>query len=131
MNDLPTIRAFSIGAPPAAPFKPYVYNGDEPFAPSVTPPKLTREDVPCTVGDCTGVVHAKGLCSTHYRKQKRGAPFDSDGRRGSFDPSLCGSIPGYRGHRRYDVPLCQPCREAKNAYDRARRAGTTRKKEAA
>ena len=128
MNDLPTIRAFSIGAPPAVPFKPYVYNGDEPFT---QPVKIDKTDAVCAAGDCAGAVHAKGLCGAHYRKHRLGIPLDADGRQRPFDPSFCGTVSGYKRHDHHDVPLCQPCREAKNAYDRARRAGTTRKKEAA
>jgi len=74
MRDQPTIRGQRINSAPSYQERYYRYNGDEPFTPPVTPPKLTREDVPCTAGDCAGVVHAKGLCSTHYRKQKTRRP---------------------------------------------------------
>jgi len=127
VNDLESIRAWSIGSPSLPDLKPYVYGGDQPYVPPVAPSKPSREDVACAAGDCAGTVHAKGLCGRHYRKHRRGAPLDEDRRRREFDPSFCGTVSGSKRHHHYGVPLCQPCRDAKNAYDRARRAGTTKK----
>jgi len=43
-----------------------------------------------------------------------------------FDPSLCGSMRGYRQHRRHGIETCRACKDANtakaNAYNRARRA---------
>lgn len=128
MRDQPTIRGQRINSAPSYQERYYRYNGDEPFAPPV---KFDKADAVCAAGDCAGAVHAKGLCGAHYRKHRLGIPLDADGRQRPFDPSFCGTVSGYKRHDHHDVPLCQPCREAKNAYDRARRAGTTRKKEAA
>ncbi len=32
-----------------------------------------------------------------------------------FDPALCGSMQGYRQHRRHGVGTCQPCKDANTA----------------
>ena len=43
-----------------------------------------------------------------------------------FDPSLCGSMNGYRQHRRHGMVQCQPCKDANtakaNAYNRRKAA---------
>lgn len=47
------------------------------------------------------------------------------------DDKRHGSVAGYRAHRNSRTPICDPCREAKNAYNRARqttpRVGRTTK----
>jgi hypothetical protein len=35
-----------------------------------------------------------------------------------FDPSKCGTYAGYRQHDRYNVPTCDPCKDAMAAYSR-------------
>lgn len=35
-----------------------------------------------------------------------------------------GTLAGYRAHRNAKSAICEPCREAKNAYNRARQVGT-------
>jgi len=37
---------------------------------------------------------------------------------GVFDPSRCGTYANYRQHTRYQVPMCDACRQAYNAYER-------------
>ena len=43
------------------------------------------------------------------------------------NPAKCGTTGGLRKHRRDQTPICQPCRDAHNAYarehKRAKRAG--------
>lgn len=36
----------------------------------------------------------------------------------SFDPSKCGTYAGYKQHGRYNVPACDPCKDAQAAYSR-------------
>lgn len=36
----------------------------------------------------------------------------------SFDPSACGTNKGFNRHYRAGEEACEPCREARNAYDR-------------
>lgn len=40
-----------------------------------------------------------------------------------FDPTLCGTMPGYRQHRRHGQWQCKECQECHNAYQRQYRAG--------
>jgi hypothetical protein len=35
-----------------------------------------------------------------------------------FDPSKCGTYPGYQQHARTGTPKCQPCKDANAAYSR-------------
>ena len=35
-----------------------------------------------------------------------------------FDPSKCGTLAGHKQHRKFDTTVCQPCRDAFNAYYR-------------
>ena len=34
-----------------------------------------------------------------------------------FNPDACGTMPGYRRHRRRRVPVCEPCKAARKVYD--------------
>lgn len=36
----------------------------------------------------------------------------------TFDPTKCGTFPGYQQHRRTGTPKCQPCKDANAAYSR-------------
>ena len=63
MNELPTVRG-TTGTSESHPFRPYVYNGTEPFVPPAPRPEAPR----CTTDDCTSVLYARGLCSRHYRR---------------------------------------------------------------
>lgn len=36
-----------------------------------------------------------------------------------FDPALCGSMKGYRQHRRHGTEQCQPCKDANTAKSQA------------
>jgi len=121
-RELPTIKARRIGIVELPPERYYVYNGTERMPEPVKPKPATVVQV-CAADDCTAEPHAKGYCSTHYRKILRGVSLDADKRRRVFDPSKCGETAGYSRHLHYGVPLCDPCRDAKNAYDRRRRAG--------
>lgn len=121
-RELPTIRGTRPGAAPAGYVHvPYVYKG------TVEPPKRPQPTKTssrgCSVDGCARDHHAKGLCSVHYRKVLRGTAASVDARRRSFDPSACGTVAGYSRHRNHGIPQCQPCRDAKNAYDRQRYAG--------
>lgn len=40
-----------------------------------------------------------------------------------YDPTLCGSMNGYRQHRRFKEPQCPRCGDAYNEYQRGYRAG--------
>lgn len=40
-----------------------------------------------------------------------------------FDPTLCGTLPGYRQHRRHGQWQCRGCLDAHNEYQRGYRAG--------
>ena len=46
---------------------------------------------------------------------------------GVFDPSKCGTRPGYYQHGVYDVPRCQPCKDAESKYARDHREAHKRK----
>jgi hypothetical protein len=46
-----------------------------------------------------------------------------------FKPDKCGQPSNYRMHKRYGVPLCDACREANRACDRARCAKRRARKE--
>ena len=126
MNGRPSIvRVFgsSLVANPYSPqFRAYSYNGTDRYVPPANPKPAPVVRV-CAADGCKGKPHAKGYCSTHYRKIRRGVSTDYDARPRSFDPSRCGETAGYFRHLHYGVPLCDPCREAKNTYDRKRRAG--------
>lgn len=126
MNSRPSsIRVFgsSLVTDPFTPqFRAYRYGGSDAFVPPVEPKPAPVVRV-CAAEGCETKPHAKGLCSTHYRKELRGVPLEADGRRRAFEPSACGTVRGYSRHLHYGVELCQPCRDAKNTYDRARRAG--------
>jgi len=113
------VRGYSLSAGPSFyEFRPYRHPGSEP-----TPrPKPAKDgERICSADGCAGKHHAKGLCTSHYRKSLRGTVVDN--RRRPFDPSACGTTAGYSRHRNHGVPMCQPCRDAKNKYDRQRYAG--------
>jgi hypothetical protein len=119
------VRGYSLsGRATGHLFVPYVYNGTER---ATKRPKPTTDRI-CTLDGCAGQHHAKGLCSVHYRKAMRGGELGADNRRRPFDPSRCGTLGGYSRHRNHQVPICQACRDAKNRYDRERRARTGAKK---
>jgi len=46
---------------------------------------------------------------------------------GVFDPSKCGTRQNYYQHGVYDVPRCQPCKDAESEYARGWRKTRTRK----
>ena len=122
MKEQPTIKARRIGIVELPPERYYVYNGTERMPEPVKPKPAPVVQV-CVADGCEAPQHAKGFCSTHRRKIQRGVPLDADNRRRGFDPAHCGTTKGYSRHLHYSVPLCDPCREAKNKYDRNRRAG--------
>lgn len=96
--------------------KPYVYNGTQPYVPPT--PKL------CAAPSCETLAATRGLCGPHYHHHvKKGRPLDepvTDHRRGTFRADKCGSYAGYNRHVYYGVPLCDPCKEAQNQYQRDR-----------
>ena len=125
MNNRPSsIRVFgsSLVADPFSPqFRAYRYGGDQ-AQPAPKPQKPVVRV--CAADGCDRAPHAKGHCERHYRKLLAGKPMDGDNRRRTgFRPDTCGTTAGYSRHLRHKVLLCDPCREAKNKYDRTRRAG--------
>lgn len=119
------VRGYSLSGPAVGhEFRPYVYGGTAPFI----PPLPAVPGRVCLVDGCARQKHAKGYCGPHYQKFVRGMQVTVDSRRKPFDPSHCGTTRGYKRHRNHNVPMCQPCRDAKNRYDRERRARTGAKK---
>jgi len=119
------VRGYSLSGPLTGhEFRPYVYGGNEPFTPSLpfVPGRV------CLVDGCERQKHAKGYCGSHYQKFVRGVQVTVDNRLRPFEPSTCGTTAGYKRHLNHGVPLCQACRDAKNRYDRERRARTGAKK---
>lgn len=114
------VRGSRLGGPLVSHvFRPYVYNGTDR---EIKQPRLARDgERICSADGCAGRHHAKGLCTAHYRRKLHGTVVDRRLKR--FDPSACGTTAGYSRHRNHGVPLCQPCRDAKNKYDRQRYAG--------
>ena len=75
-----TIRVYdsSLAGPPAAPFKPYEYNGTDRLKPKPAP--VPGAPV-CGADDCEALPHAKGYCDLHYRRVKAyGTPYVPDRR---------------------------------------------------
>lgn len=53
-----------------------------------------------------------------------GVNFESDGSKEPFDPTAhgrCGTYSGHARHRKRGEDSCQPCRDARGAYDREAR----------
>lgn len=124
-----TVRVFgsSLTADPFAPqHRPYVYGGTDRLQPVEPVEQVEKQPARagkgCLVDGCEKPHHAKGYCAHHRQKVRAGKPLDQDNRRRPFDPSKCGTVAGYARHCHHDVPVCDPCRDAKNTYDRARHA---------
>jgi hypothetical protein len=119
------VRGYSLSGPALGHlFVPYVYGGTER---TTKRPKPTTDRI-CTLDGCERQKHAKGYCGSHYQKFVRGVQVTVDNRLRPFEPSTCGTTAGYKRHLNHGVPLCQACRDAKNRYDRERRARTGAKK---
>lgn len=134
MNNRPSsIRVFgsSLVANPYTPqFTPYVYGGDQPL-PVVKPLPTSRV---CSEEGCDDLIHAVRMCQRHYyqyRAALRKDPSLRKVRHSGFSPDSCGTSRGYERHRYWDVPVCDPCRDANTRYRRDLQAAKGAKKEAA
>lgn len=98
-------------------FRPYKYNGAQPFTPPKPPSKT------CSVADCIEPPFCRGFCSRHHSWHvKQGKPLDvplpERVLTGHFQHEKCGTVPGHAQHRFYGVPVCEPCRDVYNAHQR-------------
>lgn len=81
MSETSTTRVIgrSLVGPPMPPLRPYVYNGTDRIK---VKPVAAPDEPGCGADGCTGRMHAKGFCVTHYTRYRlHGTPYAPDGRR--------------------------------------------------
>ena len=100
-----TIRGFRVGAVQAIyPRKDYVYAGD-----------LTLDKDP----------------AAQFGRAPKLKPQSTGPKQRGFSPEKCGTPAGHQRHLYWNVPICQPCRDAKTKYSAERKAQIQARKEAA